>query len=776
MTMASMQTLRMEAEARRRKVRKGTHSCWECRRRKIKCQYDSTSDTICLPCQARGSQCQSQEYVDESKTIPPPDRRLAQRLGRLEEMMEKLMDHIKPQSSTTGGSSLSRTPSTSPSPSAHEDDVELAVDVLDRSINEDTPLGKLLGIHNATPAAAAPSSSKANSTPGSATAPQGRLHRYAKLSKTLYTLFPSQADIDTVVEGTGGAYFVTTMFHNRAEILAGKCETPSSLRIIPPISSHPTVLARRLVQLAICMQQLAPSFNRGELNLKHSLSKTMARITSTVQALVTSNDEVIGTAEGLQTLALQGIWHSNAGNLRKAWLSNRKALSLAQLMGIDRPSPSPSRAFKYADHTANPNQHATAAGVYYRIVYCDRFISLLLGLPIGTYDTSFATDEAMANDDAVERLNKAHTLISARIVDRNADKTSQAYTLTQQIDFELESAGNAIPPSWWAEPSLDPFASPIKLSEMVCVFIHQIHHFDLLILLHLPYMLRDPAESRYEYSRVTCVRASREVLKRFVSFRTIINSAFSCRHVDYSALIAAMTLLLSYLGGASNKLVSQHHPTSTNVPVWRPHPGTAAQPPSCAIDETAHPVCSYHEDRKLIEAVRERMRHVAIINDDKLSQESADIIAQLMPVLEVRDKGAESATLDCLHLSVPYLGTVSIGPKNVGAAGQTGGSGSGQGQRRVVAPYEISFPDVPHGMGQGGMGVPMEQQMDLSDLEHMFMSGGHDGNGGMGGGFGQFDPQMLPDADFPELVAEAEDWTLQGVDTTYWSMLNGGML
>ncbi|KAB5539250.1 hypothetical protein GE09DRAFT_1176186 [Coniochaeta sp. 2T2.1] len=770
----------MEAEARRRKVRKGTHSCWECRRRKIKCKYDSTSDTVCLPCQARGSNCQSQEYVDESKTIPAPDRRLAQRLGRLEEMMEKLMDHIKPQSSTTGGSSLSRTPSTSPSPSAHEDDVELAVDVLDRSINEDTPLGKLLGIHNATPAAA-PSSSKATSTPASDNAPQARQHRYSKLSKTLHALFPSQADIDTIVEGTGGAYFVTTMFHNRADLLAGKWETPSSLRIIPPISSHPTVLARRLVQLAICMQQLAPSFNRGELHLKHSLAKTMARITSTVQALVTSNDEVIGTAEGLQTLALQGIWHSNAGNLRKAWLSNRKALSLAQLMGIDRPSSSssPSRAFKYADHTtANPNQHATAAGVYYRVVYSDRFLSLLLGLPIGTYDTSFATEEAMANDDAVERLNKAHTLISARIVDRNADKTSQAYTLTQQIDFELESAGNAIPPSWWAEPSpLDPFTSPTKLSEMVCVFIHQIHHFDLLILLHLPYMLRDPAESRYEYSRVTCVRASREVLKRFVSFRTIINSAFSCRHVDYSALIAAMTLLLSYLG-ASNKLVSQHDPTSTNVPIWRPPPDTAAQPPSCATDEIAHPVCSYHEDRKLIEAVRERMRHVAIINDDKLSQESADIIAQLMPVLEVRDRGAESATVDCLHLSVPYLGTVSIGPKHVGA-GLTGGSGSGSAQghgqgQRVVAPYEISFPDVAQGQ-LGGM-VPMEQQMDLSDLEHVFMSGGHDGNGGMGGGFGQFDPQMLPDAGFPELVAEADDWTLQGVDTTYWSLLNGGMM
>ena len=47
---------------------------------------------------------------------------------------------------------------------------------------------------------------------------------------------------------------------------------------------------------------------------------------------------------------------------------------------------------------------------------------------------------------------------------------------------------------------------------------------------------------------MTCMQSSREVLRRFVDFRRIVSSAFSCRHIDYSALIAAMTLLLGYLG------------------------------------------------------------------------------------------------------------------------------------------------------------------------------------------------------------------------------------
>jgi hypothetical protein len=544
------------------------------------------------------------------------------------------------------------------------------------------------------------------------------------------------------------------------------------------------------------MQQLSPAFNRDELTLGTTIAKAMANIMGTVAALVTSSDELIGTSEGIQSLMLQAIWHSNAGNLRKSWLSNRRALSLGQLMGIDRGN---TRTFKSVDTVTQSRRLASAAGVWFRIVYCDRFISLLLGLPIGTYDNSFATEEALLQDDPQERLIKAHTLVSARISERNSIKTSKAYTMTQEIDVELEAAGRAIGLQWWQEPVLDPFAPSSQMADAVCVLIHQIHHFDLLILLHLPYMLRDPAESRYEYSRVTCIRASREVLKRFVTFRTIINSAFACRHVDYSALIAAMTLMLSYLGSGSSSsgggdkdpsgtVATQAGPGTTapphqpgNVPTW-----PASTLSACPFSPN-NPVCDAHEDRKLIESVRERMRHVAIVNDDKLSQESAEIIGQLMPVLELRGKGGgggsgldgESAVIDCLHVSVPYLGTVSIRPNEVGAgsaagtgaAGDGGGdAGMGNGGSMVAAPWQISIPNT--GTSLGGM-APMEH-MDLSGFQHMFAGAG---NGGTGAdmGFAPFDPQMMEDVQFPALTAEADDWTLQGVDTTYWSMLNGGM-
>lgn len=42
------------------KVRKGTHSCWECRRRKVKCVFATPTDARCIICQRRDSTCTSQ--------------------------------------------------------------------------------------------------------------------------------------------------------------------------------------------------------------------------------------------------------------------------------------------------------------------------------------------------------------------------------------------------------------------------------------------------------------------------------------------------------------------------------------------------------------------------------------------------------------------------------------------------------------------------------------------------------------------------------------------
>lgn len=54
------------SEAMRRKLRKGTHSCWECKRRKIRCIFDQLTDaTTCNGCRRRGATCISQEFPED---------------------------------------------------------------------------------------------------------------------------------------------------------------------------------------------------------------------------------------------------------------------------------------------------------------------------------------------------------------------------------------------------------------------------------------------------------------------------------------------------------------------------------------------------------------------------------------------------------------------------------------------------------------------------------------------------------------------------------------
>lgn len=51
----------------KRKVRKGTRSCWECKRRKLKCKPEvRPSGEACESCKHRGSERVAQQYVDQS--------------------------------------------------------------------------------------------------------------------------------------------------------------------------------------------------------------------------------------------------------------------------------------------------------------------------------------------------------------------------------------------------------------------------------------------------------------------------------------------------------------------------------------------------------------------------------------------------------------------------------------------------------------------------------------------------------------------------------------
>jgi len=61
--------MELHTPAKQSKVRKGTHSCRECKRRKVKCIFASSSDVVCTMCSRRGSRCTSQWVTSDTDEI-----------------------------------------------------------------------------------------------------------------------------------------------------------------------------------------------------------------------------------------------------------------------------------------------------------------------------------------------------------------------------------------------------------------------------------------------------------------------------------------------------------------------------------------------------------------------------------------------------------------------------------------------------------------------------------------------------------------------------------
>ena len=69
-------------------MRKGTRSCRECRRRKIKCTRDSEHAAICRECSEYDRHCSSQGIVKKASTGEKSNLKI--RISKLESIIERL--------------------------------------------------------------------------------------------------------------------------------------------------------------------------------------------------------------------------------------------------------------------------------------------------------------------------------------------------------------------------------------------------------------------------------------------------------------------------------------------------------------------------------------------------------------------------------------------------------------------------------------------------------------------------------------------------------------
>ncbi|KAI1389820.1 uncharacterized protein F4822DRAFT_215183 [Hypoxylon trugodes] len=738
-----------DPDAKRRKIRKGTHSCWECRRRKTRCQFVSEATAVCIGCEARGTACVSQEFTDDQPQTP--ERGLSQRLSRVEGLLETLVERLAPNSYTLD---VLGPPGGRPSDSSAsaEDELDSSSDVLlcSSAAHQSQTIGMIDPLQGSDEAC-----TTAHTTFGP---PPASAHghvcvlpaKYANVSRTLHAAFPCQRDINAIAAVGSGAQCVAGFFGN----IDGSFEPPSTITVVPPVTSHPALLAKRLMQLANCMQSMSSNFLPRDLVSKGPIRSQTNRMVNLVVDLVASNDDLVGSVEGSETLSLIVVYHVNAGNLRKAWLALRRALAVAQLMGVDRwPDEKP---LKSVDPRSDPSTRTRASALWYHINLSDRNVSLLLGLDAANDDTSFADPERIANMPPAYRLERLHTVITRAIIRRNIsiNKSSAeaAFGVTQAIERELEQAAESMGEGWWRPLEIDTFAAlPQDLIRAhMHIRIHMDHHH-LLLLLHLPYMLRDPKERRWDYSKTACLQASREMLKAYVVSRTLIDAASACRHTDYSGLTAALTLLLGYL---DPKLRSRDPETT-----------------QCR-----------EADRNLIRTVRDVVKGMAERDDDKIARETSDIITRLLPLTNV-DLTADSGGIDTpVRLEIPYLGTININPVSRHTQRQQhrldGDSSTmpstNYGDDEAVYngpsdPQDSAQPDSIYLASDNPEDIVVDPNLQQSSQppSGFLASLGEDSNFS----FMPFEPNLAAPYQFPELVADVDQWTFQGFDANFFESL-----
>ncbi|KAF2494575.1 hypothetical protein BU16DRAFT_562229 [Lophium mytilinum] len=608
-------------ESKRRKVRKGTQNCWECRRRKVRCIFATTS-AVCENCKRRGSVCLSQELAEEPTMPSTSSNPIEARLGRVERLIEHLVD-----SDYSAGI---------PTPASSE--VETGTSHVLNTGQSNLPRPTL----------------KRPSAATTISPVHGRYiaGKYEELSHALIAVWPSQHDMDLICKLPVGlsAHLHGGICAPYSSSMDWDPPSPQEMLKLPPPGSHPVLIARKLLVLGTFIQGVLPSAIDELADL--GACDIMSRVVESAIRLVTTNEDLIRSVEGIECIMIEAEYQNYAGNLHRAWMAMRRATTVAQMMALHRGLNSPSLKFLTPEMRAifNPDQ------ICFRLVEMDRYLSLMLGLPCTSLEVRFATPESLEGCQPIDRMQRIHCTLADRILQRNENNFSE----THDIDTLLQKAAAEMPPQWWLIPDLS--ASNMGGTEVLHETIRlmdQFSHYHLLIRLHLPYMLRSSPDHRYDHSKITAVTVSRETLVRFVAFRTSNPAHFYCRGTDFLAFISTTVLCLAHLDSRSR---SQGLGQNSN--------------PGAVFSFLAH---SRPSDRGIMERTLEILESMARAGTDAISSKISRILRHLLAIEANAASGTSYNTnssrgdeeeLECygkltsggkgLHVHIPYFGTINF--------------------------------------------------------------------------------------------------------------------
>lgn len=700
-----MSSPQAEPHAKRRKVRKGTQSCWECKHRKVRCIFASAEHLICNNCRRRGTACLGQE-IPETSAVPLPSRNyeVESRLGRVEELLGQLV-------SNAPGKDISAIQSTS-------------LPARDES-RPKTPLTN--PVH----------------AQGSHGSPSGA--RYKELSRDLLAAWPSQADLNLIADLPSGL---------STPVFWGICTPypcfvdrgpPSPRKMLqpPPPGSHPVLIARKLLILGTFLQSVPPSSMQSLDDRGVCYRGIMNRAIE--QAIrVTTNDELICSVEGIECAMMETMYQNYAGNLHRAWMAVHRAIAVAQMIGLPRGRGSPCLKFIEASTRAtfDPDH------ICFRLVQMDRYLSLMLGLPHTSLEARFAIPPAIDGIHSIDRMERIHCAVAESILQRNKDDINDL-SKTSEVDKLLQSAAAEMPPEWWLNPT---FSNETELLEDTIRLMQQFTQYHLLARLHLPYMLRSSPNRKYDHSKIIAVNASRDILTRYVAFRTSNPAHFYCRGCDFLAFVATTIMCIAHIDSHSQSRGTE--PVLSFLAHTRPN--------DRGIMERAYGIIQSLARASIADAIAPKLeRIIQHLLDVEASAATGTIYSTST---SHSDEGGFEGCLtqggNALQIHIPYFGTITF------ERGVISKSAPSQNRDRT----NTSLPSQLVGDNQHHLaGLHVDGQVDNLEVDfqpELFLSS-LDGHSTL-----NTEP---PHSDQAWASNASDDWDLQGIDIALFDSLFRGV-
>ena len=318
------------------------------------------------------------------------------------------------------------------------------------------------------------------------------------------------------------------------------------------------------------------------------------------------------------------------GNLKSMWLTLRRAIALAELIGLPNAKHNVELAegndgsADNSSHENNRENEDAKAELWDAICATDRNAGMMFNLPSGTVSYKFPRNESIIDNGRVSPQAYNYRLSAVCIKIQQLDESYvkgisniDSYEKVLSADHDLRVLAALPPKTWWT-------GEERSLTEHMVQFWHHYH----VARVHLrPAMMNKP-DNQYSYSQSACWQACENVVRRYPVFRRSLPVGFFvCRVVDVQVFTAAVFLLLS-----------SRLPASTQFP------------PSAEGFSSLG-------SRTLIQQAIDTLNLVSDQVGADTAREAATALLSLRALVENADQTGESS----LTLRIPLLGKIHIG-------------------------------------------------------------------------------------------------------------------